>query len=114
MTDRVYYSSFYHPNLTAVLAENHHVSVAPLYGAELVTPWLYASLFAAKAIHPHLNVLTYTPEVVKECHMRGIRVNFWTVDNPNDMRRLAEAGCDALITNKPDVAITTLKEAGLY
>ena len=46
--------------------------------------------------------------------MRGIRVNFWTCDDPDILRNLALAGCDALITNKPDLAIETLREIGMY
>lgn len=114
MTDRVSYSSFYHPSLVGIHNVDIHLPVAPLYSNEIVYPWLYASTFGAKAIHPNQNALNVTPGMIEECHMRGIRVNFWTVDKPEDQRRLAEAGCDALITNRPDVAIETLKAAGLY
>lgn len=114
MTDRVTYSSFYHPSLVGIHACDSRIPVAPLHGVEIVYPWLYASSFGALAIHPHLATLNLEPTMIEECHMRGIRVNYWTVDSAEDQRRLAEAGCDALITNKPDLAIATLKEAGLY
>jgi len=73
-----------------------------------------ASTFGAKAIHPANAVFEMWPEVIRDCHMRNIRVNFWTVDDPDRQRLLAEAGCDTIITNKPDVCITALKDAELY
>jgi glycerophosphoryl diester phosphodiesterase len=38
----------------------------------------------------------------------GISVNVWTVDEPAEIRTLASAGVDALITNVPDVALDAL------
>ena len=32
----------------------------------------------------------------------GIRVHPWTVDDADAAKMLADAGCDALITNRPD------------
>jgi glycerophosphoryl diester phosphodiesterase len=40
-------------------------------------------------------------EAVRRWHARGYRVNVWTVDAPDDLRRLAAAGVDAIITNDP-------------
>jgi glycerophosphoryl diester phosphodiesterase len=39
---------------------------------------------------------------------RGLFVNTWTVDDPDEMRRLAALGVDGIITNVPDVARTVL------
>ncbi len=114
MEDRVYYSSFYHPALLAVHDVDPYLPVAPLFSDNLVYPWLYAATFGAQAIHPHHGALRLSPEIIRECHMRGIRVNFWTCDDPEIILTLAKAGCDALITNKPDVAIEVLKNADLY
>lgn len=114
MTDRVYYSSFYHPSLVAVHAVDTHLPIAPLYSNEIVYPWLYASSFGARAIHPHFGALNVTPDMIVECHRRGIRVNFWTVDAAEDVRRVAEAGCDAIISNRPDDVIRTLTEIGMH
>ena len=50
-----------------------------------------------------------TTAVVRACHHQNVRVNVWTVDDPDEMRRLAEAGVDGIITNVPDVAVATLR-----
>jgi glycerophosphoryl diester phosphodiesterase len=40
---------------------------------------------------------------------RGYRVNAWTVDDPDEMRRLIDVGVDGIITPLPDVLHSVLK-----
>ena len=48
-------------------------------------------------------------ELVRLAHDAGIRVNTWTVDDPDRMRWLVDdCGVDAVITNVPDVARVAL------
>ena len=37
-------------------------------------------------------------------HERGMSIYTWTVDDPETLRRLAEAGVDAVYTRRPDIA----------
>ncbi len=39
----------------------------------------------------------------------GYRVNTWTVDDPDRIRTLRDLGVDAVITNRPDVALAALR-----
>ena len=56
-----------------------------------------------RAFHP--NDLSVNAELVRAAHDAGLRVNTWTVDDPDRMRWLVEeCGVDAIITNVPDVA----------
>jgi glycerophosphoryl diester phosphodiesterase len=57
------------------------------------------------ALHPHR--LAVSKEFVEAAHARSLAVNVWTVDNPDEMQKLAAMGVDAVITNVPDVAKTT-------
>jgi glycerophosphoryl diester phosphodiesterase len=41
-------------------------------------------------------------------HELGLRVDVWTVDDPDEIRALAAAGVDAIVTNRPDVALDAL------
>jgi glycerophosphoryl diester phosphodiesterase len=47
-------------------------------------------------------------ETVRAAAEVGRRIDVWTVDDPDEMRALAAAGVDAIITNVPDVARAAL------
>jgi glycerophosphoryl diester phosphodiesterase len=40
-----------------------------------------------------------TPEAVAELHKAGLKVNAWTVDNPDVLEKMKAAGCDFITTN---------------
>ncbi|HEX5506597.1 MAG TPA: glycerophosphodiester phosphodiesterase [Thermomicrobiales bacterium] len=42
------------------------------------------------------------PGLLDRCHARGLAVLAWTVDRPEDMRRLLALGVDGLTSNRPD------------
>jgi glycerophosphoryl diester phosphodiesterase len=58
------------------------------------------------AIHPDVRSLpgATAGRVADRAHEVGLAVNVWTVDEPDEIRRLAAAGVDAIITDVPDVA----------
>ena len=47
-------------------------------------------------------------KLMKAAHQKKLRVQAYTINNVNDMRRLLEAGVDGLITDYPDSMITLL------
>lgn len=44
-----------------------------------------------------------TPRFVEAAHNRGVRVDVWTIDDPEEMRRLLDLGADVVMTNRPEV-----------
>jgi len=49
-----------------------------------------------------------SPEFVAALHRRGWRVWCWTVNDPSAMRRLADWGVDAILSDNPALLISTL------
>jgi glycerophosphoryl diester phosphodiesterase len=52
-----------------------------------------------------------TEESLAEAHALGLKVVPWTVNQPEDMRRLIRCGVDGLITDRPDLAQRVLRQA---
>ncbi|MBI3087674.1 MAG: glycerophosphodiester phosphodiesterase [Candidatus Omnitrophica bacterium] len=52
-----------------------------------------------RAFHPHVSLVS--PSLVADAHAAGLRVHAWTVDDPQEARRLARMGIDGLFTNVP-------------
>lgn len=69
-----------------------------------------AQVLSAEAIHPEVSLVT--PELVQSAHHRGLQVNVYTVDDPDDQRRLVEMGVDGIFTNVPAQLRDLLAERG--
>lgn len=90
------------------------------FAPELATGWLTsrqdvatAAALAAEHGHGWLNpdrasALRASAEQIARAQQAGVRVNVWTVDEPEEMSALAAIGVDGIITNVPDVALATL------
>jgi glycerophosphoryl diester phosphodiesterase len=63
-------------------------------------------LLAPSAVHPES--VFCRPDLVDAWHAGGYLVNTWTVDDPAQLRALAAAGVDGLITNDPAGALAAL------
>jgi len=51
-------------------------------------------------------------ELLAQCHDQGRTMAIWTVDERDDMQRIAQWGVDSIITNRPDLCLRTLEEMG--
>ncbi|MCC7451414.1 MAG: glycerophosphodiester phosphodiesterase [Anaerolineae bacterium] len=60
-----------------------------------------------EALHPHHPMID--AGFMRWAKARGYRVNTWTVDEPDRVRELRDLGVDAIISNRPDVALRALK-----
>ncbi|MDE6645055.1 MAG: glycerophosphodiester phosphodiesterase [Muribaculaceae bacterium] len=49
----------------------------------------------------HYNVIYKNPEWVQQAHDLGLKVNVWTVDKVEDMKKLIDMGVDFITTNEP-------------
>ena len=55
--------------------------------------------------------LIVTPRFLAAARRADVVVQVWTVDDPADIRRLLASGVAAIITDRPDVAVTTVRGA---
>ena len=53
-----------------------------------------------------------TKEQIDQFHADGKTVAVWTVDDEEEIKKFANWGVDSIITNKPDVALSILREMG--
>lgn len=104
LQDRVLFSSFFPTNLQIT---KKHLPATPR--GQLALPggsgwWqrLAGNWMNIQAEHPYYEDVT--PESIQIAHTRGRRVHVWTVNDPHDMRRLADLGVDAIFTDDPLLA----------
>ncbi len=56
------------------------------------------------------NLLVVSPRFVRAARRAGVPVQVWIVDGAGDIRRLLDMGVNAVITDRPDVAVRTVKD----
>jgi glycerophosphoryl diester phosphodiesterase len=59
---------------------------------------------------PSLELVTAHPEYVDRAHKHGHQVHVWTVNTAEDVRHCHALGVDAIISDRPELAISTLAE----
>jgi glycerophosphoryl diester phosphodiesterase len=113
MSERVIYSSFNHYSLQHIKKIDPSAKIGLLYELAMVDPWVYANYLGADAIHPHYYVIAALPETVARCHENGVKVNVWTVDDPQAIKLMLKSEVDGIITNRPDIAVTCRNEINI-
>jgi glycerophosphoryl diester phosphodiesterase len=51
----------------------------------------------------HYNVLYQHPEWVKQAHEKGLKVNVWTVNSPEDIQKVIDCSVDFITTDEPEI-----------
>ena len=115
LVERVIVSSFHPLALRRVKSLNRRIPTGLLYAHDLPIylrrAWL-APLAPHEARHPDSAMVT--PPYVRAMKAKGYRINVWTVDDPDEMRRLLHLGVDAIITNRPDVLHQVMSPPPVY
>jgi glycerophosphoryl diester phosphodiesterase len=62
----------------------------------------------ARQIAPRGDLVT--PDLVKKAHEAGLQVVAWTINEPDQMRRLIAAGVDGIMSDYPDRLASVLRE----
>lgn len=98
LADRMIYSSFNHYSMRRVKQLLPSARIAFLYSDGFLDMGDYASRYGAYAVHPSVKNTEY-PDMVRECHGKGIKVHVWTVNEETDFEKMRRLGVDAVITN---------------
>lgn len=110
MTDRVIISSFNHYSLVTCKEIDPSIKTGILYIEGLYEPWKYAATLQAEALHA--NKYTVMPEFVAEAAAHGIVYHPYTVNEPQELKRLVDMGVAGIITDYPDRLAAIIKERG--
>jgi glycerophosphoryl diester phosphodiesterase len=55
-----------------------------------------------------------TERFLATAHHRGLPVHVWTINDPDDMGRLLDAGVDGIMTDAPDVLKNVLDDRAAW
>ena len=100
-------SSFDHHELLAFKSLMPSIDVAALMDALPLEYAAFAERLQAVAVCPGDE---FVNEVyVADAHNRGLQVYVWTINDPEEMERMAAIGVDGIFTDFPDIARLALK-----
>jgi glycerophosphoryl diester phosphodiesterase len=57
----------------------------------------------------HRGIPVVTPRFVRAAHARGVRVDAWTINQADEMRRLLDLGVDVIMTDRPGMLAEVLE-----
>ena len=87
------------------------VLLGKLFLSGLIAPQ-YQSIQPPYDPEESMNIPIMTERFIREAHAKNIKVEPWTVDDPELMRQYIEWGVDGIITDRPDLMIEVLEEMG--
>ena len=87
-----------------------HSNIQKLFAAFIpVAPFYGGSRFSYKRVRRYdfaneinINYKYVNPRVVRKMHQMGKKVNVWTVNQPENLKKYIEMGVDGIITDFPD------------
>ena len=107
--NRILYSSFNHCSVLKVREYDPDARIAFLYMEQLSHVADYALMNNVYAVNPSVLCTTLEDEM-RMCREKNVKVNVWTVNTEEDMRRLKRAAVNSVITNYPDIAKRIMEE----
>ncbi|MFT4156665.1 MAG: glycerophosphodiester phosphodiesterase family protein [Microbacterium sp.] len=83
-------------------------AVVALSSLRLSPAHLLRAIDALQIPERQYGVRVVTPALIRSAHNAGVEVHVWTINDPDDMVRLVDAGADGIVTDRADLAITVL------
>ncbi len=107
LQDSIILSSFNHYTIMRCKQINPEIQAGFLSGDWIYNFGAYTKQYGVECCHPCFRSLTQ--EVVDEMKANNRVINTWTVNEYDDIRRLADMGIDGLIGNFPDRMVELLR-----
>ncbi len=115
--ERVTIASFERSTLVAI-RKRHYRGATGLARTEVAS--LLALPAAAWRLLPHTGAAAQVPThqgplrldrvpFIAKCHSLGLRVDFWTIDDPTEAARLLDLGADGIMTNDPAALVSVFR-----
>jgi len=117
--DRVCVSSFQQTSVDTVRAEHPEIATSASVGEARWTlhrswvrwPWVSAQPYFAFQVPVYTGRLrVVSPAFVRQVHKQGQVMQVWVVNERRDIERLLDWGVDGIISDRPDIAISTRDE----
>ena len=99
MSDSVVYSSFNHYSLQRIKELNPIADIALLCGGGIFVTAQQCKYMGASALHAQARQFNHL-YLVEDCRKHGVKLRFWTVDDPTQLEAMREKGVDGVFTNK--------------
>ena len=109
--DLILVSSFNHSRLEAVHGRDPRIRLGVLIEGPPGDAAAVAAALGAYSVH--LSLAFMERGVVEHAHSRGLRVFVFTVNDPDDIRRMAALGVDGVFTNYPERVLQHQKAGGV-
>lgn len=89
---------------------SHEECRLAIYASRLRIPPHWAAYRAFQVPERSGGTRIVSRQFVRAAHAAGVAVQVWTVDEPEDIERLLSWGVDGIISDRPDVAVRTLRK----
>jgi glycerophosphoryl diester phosphodiesterase len=98
--DLILVSSFNHRELFEVKRRDPRIKLGAMIVGLPIDDAIFAQSLGAYSVH--LSIEFIDRRFVKDAHNRGLRVFVFTVDHPEDIKKMKELGVDGVFTNYPE------------
>ncbi len=94
----------------ATAASQLEIRTFYLFGRLRLEGLLNPAYVALQVPPRYRGVEVITARFIEAAHRRGIRVDAWTINEPDEMHRLLDLGVDGIMTDRPEVLARVLEE----
>jgi len=103
ISNKVVWSSFNHLSVLKIKRLEPLAQTALLCGGGIIVTGEQCEKTGSYALHPDIRQLR-CPGLVGDCRKRGVKINAWAANEPEELQYAVGLGADAVITNRIDIA----------